>query len=114
MSESTFVVQITCDGMGHANVALRHKLIGGYLELLGDSDPLPDAIAFYTDGVKLAAQGSPVVEQLRDLESRGVHLILCTTCLEHFGLADQVAVGTPGGMMDIVAMQKAADKVVTL
>ena len=47
-------------------------------------------IAFYTEGVKLLVSGSPVLEQLKALEEKGVRLIACGTCLNHYGLADDL------------------------
>jgi hypothetical protein len=55
------VLVITSDGMGQATVELQHKLIGTYLRLLDESNDLPSAICFYTDGVKLVVEGSPVL-----------------------------------------------------
>jgi sulfur relay (sulfurtransferase) complex TusBCD TusD component (DsrE family) len=64
--------------------------------------------------VKLAVEGSPVLEQLQELERRGCHLVLCQTCLNYFGLVDKVKVGTVGGMGDILAAQATARKVISL
>jgi selenium metabolism protein YedF len=105
---------ITNDGMGTGNPELQHKLIHTFLKLLDDSQTLPSAICFYTDGVKLVVEGSPVIEPLKILEEKGVHLIICTTCLNFYGLADQVQVGVTGGMTDIIEAQWRADKVITL
>ncbi len=58
--------------------------------------------------------GSPVLEVLRALENKGVTLTICSTCLNHYGLADQVAVGIAGGMTDIIEAQWRANKVITL
>ncbi len=112
---SNTLVMITADGMGRTDSAeLRHKLITTWLTIVEENGKLPGAICFYTDGVRLVCEGSPVLERLRALESQGVHLIICKTCLEAFGLTDRVAVGIIGGMGDIVAAQWAATKVVTL
>ena len=108
------LVVVTREGMGSADPALQQKLIGTYLKLLAGNGSLPGAIALYADGVKLACEGSAVVPQLAELESKGVHVILCRTCLEHFGLAEKVKVGVIGGMGDILAAQATAAKVVTL
>lgn len=108
------VILVTNDGMGRADQILQHKLITTYFKLLNDSNTLPAAICFYTDGVKLVTAGSPVLEELQALEAKGVHLILCSTCLNHFGLEDQVQVGVIGGMTDIIEAQQRADKVITL
>jgi sulfur relay (sulfurtransferase) complex TusBCD TusD component (DsrE family) len=110
----SLVILITRDGMGHADQALQHQLIGKYLSLLDEHNQLPAAICFYTDGVRLAVEGSPVIPQLRSLESKGVRLVLCSTCLNAFGLADRVHVGIMGGMTDIIEAQWRADKVITL
>jgi hypothetical protein len=37
-----------------------------------------------------------------------------TTCLNHFGIFDDLVVGSAGGMKDIVDVQDAAAKVITL
>jgi sulfur relay (sulfurtransferase) complex TusBCD TusD component (DsrE family) len=112
-SPSTLIV-INKQGMGEAESELRLKLLTTYLTLLDDNDSLPGAICFYTDGVKLALEGSPVLKLLQSLESKGVRLILCKTCLDYFGIADEVAVGIVGGMTDIISAQWAADKIITL
>lgn len=112
--EPAIVILVTGDGMGRADQALQHKLMATYFKLLLDSNTLPAAICFYTDGVKLVTTGSPVLGELQALESRGVTLIICSTCLTYFGLQDQVAVGVVGGMTDIIEAQWRADKVITL
>ncbi len=108
------VILIPHAGMGHADLGLQRTLIAKYLQLLEDKEPLPEAICFYTDGVRLVVEGSPVVAQLKQLESRGVRLIVCKTCLDYFGLTDRVAVGTVAGMPDIIDAQWSAAKTVTL
>ena len=108
------LVVITREGMGSAEPALQKKLVGTWLTLLVEGGNLPGAICFYTDGVKLAVEGSPVLGQLAALEEKGVHLILCKTCLDFFGLAENVRVGVVGGMGDILAAQMVAAKVVLL
>lgn len=108
------VIQITNNGMGQGELALQHKLIVKYLELIQLYETLPNAITIYTDGVKLVVDGSPVLDQLRALESKGVRLIICSTCLEYYGLSDQVRVGIVGGMTDIIEAQLKAEKVITI
>jgi intracellular sulfur oxidation DsrE/DsrF family protein len=100
--------------MGTGDPELQHKLIQTFLRLLDDSQTLPSAICFYTDGVRLVVEGSPVIAQLKALENKGVYLIICSTCLNFYGLADQVQVGVVGGMTDIIEAQWRADKVITL
>ena len=111
---SSILIVVNKDGMGDADRELQQKLITTYFNLLIDADLLPGAIAFYAEGVKLAVEGSPVLDSLRALEEKGVHLILCQTCLKHYSLLEKINVGIVGGMTDIIAAQWKADKVVTL
>jgi sulfur relay (sulfurtransferase) complex TusBCD TusD component (DsrE family) len=110
----TTVLLINREGLGHAETTLQHKLLEIYLRLLDENDTMPYAICFYTEGVKLVVEGSPFIEPLRRLESRGVRLIICSTCLNYYGLTDKVQVGIVGGMADIIEAQWRADKVITL
>jgi intracellular sulfur oxidation DsrE/DsrF family protein len=106
---------ITSNGMGSTTEQeLKHKLITTFLNLTGEHQPLPTAICFYTDGVKLACEGSAVLEQLQKLETAGVRLILCQTCLNYLNLQDKVKVGIVGGMGDIITCMTEADSVITL
>lgn len=108
------VLLFTRNGMGQASEELQQGLAAKFLSLLEQSGQLPAKILFYTDGVKLACQGSPVLEQLQTMETKGVELVLCKTCLDYFRLTDQVAVGIVGGMPDIIEAMQKAGKVVSL
>ena len=108
------VILITREGMGSAETALQQKLFDTYLKLLVENGSLPAAICFYTDGVKLVAEGSPFLERLTQIEKAGVRLIVCSTCLGYFGLTEKVRVGIVGGMSDIIEAQVKAAKVITL
>ncbi len=108
------VILINSDGMGSAEETLRHKLLGIYLGLLRANESYPGAICFYAEGVKMVVEDSPVLEELRELEAKGVRLIVCQTCLQYYGLTEKVAAGVVGGMNDIVHAQWTAGKVITL
>jgi len=116
MSMQRAIVYIfTGDGMGQTHdQELRQILAGKFFQLLVVADPLPKVVCFYTDGVKLACEGSPILKELEALERRGVHLVLCNTCLNRLGLSDAVRVGIVGGMTDIITAMNTADSVITL
>lgn len=115
MKEKSIVIAFKSDGMGHSdNQDLRVNLARKFLTLIQDAQPLPAAICFYTDGVRLACTGSPILPELRALEGRGVHLVLCQTCLDTLGLAGEVQLGVVGGMTDIITAMWSADKVIEL
>lgn len=107
------MVLFTRFGMGDAPAELQQKLATTFLTFLGKDTP-PGVIAFYGDGVKLACDGSPVIDLLRALSDKGTRLVICQTCLDYLRLRESVRVGIIGGMGDIVAAMNAADKVMSV
>ncbi len=112
--DSSTVILVTSNGMGNGEPALAQKLFSTYLRLLDEHNILPAAMCFYTEGVRLAVTGSPVLDQLRALEAKGVRIVLCSTCLGYYDLMEQVQVGITGGMPDIIEAMQRAQKVITL
>lgn len=112
--DSDTVILITRNGMGDAEPALQQKLVTTYFKLLDENNILPAVLCFYANGVKLVVEGSPVLDSLQSLESKGVRLVLCSTCLDYYGLAYKVQVGIVGGMTDILEAQRMAGKVISI
>lgn len=108
------VILVTNNGMGNTDEKLGQLLFGKYVELLLQNGSLPNAICFYTEGVKLVCEGSPVLPGLHQLENQGIRLIICSTCLNYFEIAEKVQVGIVGGMGDILEAQWKAEKVITI
>lgn len=108
------LIQINQNGMGAGDDALSLILVKNYLKLINEERYVPQVIAFYNEGVKLVCEGSTVIEELKALEDRGVKLIVCKTCLNHFDVIDKQVVGVAGTMMDIIEIQKVASKVITI
>nr|WP_319267896.1 DsrE family protein [uncultured Draconibacterium sp.] len=108
------LIQITHNGMGSGDDELGQLLVKNYLSLLCEEAELPKVITFYNEGVKLICTGSKALDPLKQLAEKGVRLVACKTCLNHFQILDKVEVGIPGTMVDIMHFQKVADKVVNL
>ncbi len=108
------VILVTRNGMGEAEPALQQKLITTYFKLLAENNIHPAVICFYTEGVMLAVTGSPVLDALKALEAQGTRLVLCSTCLDYYGLKENVQVGIAGGMADIIEAQRLAGKVISI
>jgi intracellular sulfur oxidation DsrE/DsrF family protein len=89
-------------------------MLDNFFHSLEQQPRKPAAICFFTEGVKLVADDSPLLLSLRLLEGLGVRLVVCKSCLAHYGLQDRVAVGQVGGMNDIVGLMAGADKAITL
>jgi selenium metabolism protein YedF len=93
---------------------LGHILIRGFFHTLGEVEPLPDTIIFFNSEVKLVVEGSPVLEDLQGLCTRGVKVLACGTCLGYYGLKEKVAVGEVSNMYTIAETMLRAGRVVSL
>jgi len=110
-----FVIFLGADVIGRGtDHELGRLLMQKYLHTLGGHRVKPRAILLMNDGVRLVSSNSPVVEELRQLSSQGVDILACGTCLDRFGLTDQVAVGKVSNMYDITDAMLLASKVITL
>ena len=65
-------------------------------------------------GVKLVAEGSAVLGELRQLESQGVEILACGTCLSRLKLTDKLAVGSVSNMYTLADTMLKAGKVIAL
>lgn len=110
----SLVVMVSSEFMGRGDNELGHILMRAWFHTLGEVEPLPGTIVFLNSGVKLAAGGSPVLDDLQALGERGVEILACGTCLGHYELKDKVAVGEVSNMYTIAETLLGAGKVVSL
>jgi selenium metabolism protein YedF len=108
------VLVIAQDSMGRGSPELGNILIRGFFHTMGEVEPLPQTVIFFNTGVKLACQGSPVLDDLRALEAKGIEILVCGTCLNYFELTDDLAAGQVSNMYDIAETMLRAGKVVNL
>lgn len=114
-SGGPLVLVIPSELMGRGeHEELGQILIRGFLHTLNEVSPLPDVVIFLNSGVKLVAEGSPVLEDLRNLEAQGVQILACGTCLGYYGLKEKVAVGEISNMYTIAETMMRAGRVVSL
>ena len=88
------VVVISSDKMGSGNDELGKVLIKGCIFAITQLDELPKKMIFYNGGAKITCEGSDSLEDLKNLESQGVEIVTCGTCLDYYGMKDKLAVGT--------------------
>lgn len=108
------VLVVSSDIMGRGEAELGGILVRGFFHTLGEVQPLPQRIIFFNTGVRLACTGSPVLDDLRALEEKGIEMLVCGTCLGYFELTEQLAVGQVSNMYDIAETMLSAGKVVSL
>ena len=79
-----------------------------------EKDHLDVMEVLVNNGVKLTIVDSPVLEDLAAYEKEGLTILVCGTCLTHFGLLEAKKVGLTTNMLDIVTAMQLADKVINI
>lgn len=108
------VIVIGSDKMGVGDNTLGSVLMRSYTYTLSEVSPKPECIIFVNSGILLTTEGSEVIDNLKNLESMGILLISCGTCLDFYGLKDKLMVGTVGNMYLIVEKMHQATKIINL
>jgi len=101
-SARNLVVYVSSEGMGRGDEELGAILMAAFLDTLSQLKGELSHVIFVNAGAKLAVEGSPVLEQIRQLEELGAEVLVCGTCLNHFGIKDQLAVGSVSNMYAII------------
>lgn len=96
------VVVLSSNQMGQGDEALGKLLMKGFVYALTEQDALPELVLLYNSGAFLSCEGSDSLEDLKLLESQGVEILTCGTCLNHYGLGEKLAVGAVTNMYEIV------------
>lgn len=109
-----FIIVIGTNKLGQGDDNLGTILMKGYLYTLSESDILPKEIIFLNGGVKLTVDSSEVLESLKNLEKRGVKILSCGTCLDFYGVKNNLAIGEISNMYTIVESMNSSNKVIKL
>ena len=103
------LVVLSANTMGTGDAKLGTSLMKAFVFALTKQDHLPETILCYNTGAYLTCEGADTLEDLKLLESEGVTVLTCGTCLDFYGLKEKLAVGGVTNMYDIVErMEKAA------
>lgn len=113
-SNGKFVILITNDKIGTGADELGEVLMKSYLYTLTEVEPRPKKLIFINNGVKLNCKGSDSIESIQKLEELGVEVLSCGTCLDYYGLKEELQVGCVSNMYTIVESLHEASKTITL
>jgi selenium metabolism protein YedF len=111
-AEKKVLVFITTENLGYGDEELGAKLMTTFLATLPEMGEALWRVILLNGGVKLAATPGNALQSLRGLEQSGVSVLVCGTCLAHYGLNAHKAVGETSNMLDIVTSLSLADLVI--
>jgi selenium metabolism protein YedF len=89
------------DQIGRGDESLGRLLVRGLLHTVGELDRPPRTLVLMNSGVRLATENDDTVELLRKIESRGVEILVCGTCLDYFHLMGKLRAGRISNLYEI-------------
>lgn len=106
------VVVLSADTMGTGDEKLGKKLMKAFIFALTSQDEIPAKVICYNTGARLTTVDADTVKDLKTLEAAGTTVMTCGTCLDFYGLKEQLQVGIISNMYDIVEAQMTAALVI--
>ena len=106
------LVVLSGNVMGTGDDKLGTNLMKAFVFALTKQDQLPDTILCYNTGAYLTCEGADTLEDLKLMESEGVTVLTCGTCLDFYGLKEKLAVGGVTNMYDIVERMENAAQII--
>ena len=106
------LVMISSQNMGKGDDELGQKLMVNFIKTLKEMGTDLWRIVFVNHGVKFAVKDSAILNELMELESSGVSILVCGACLTHLNLLEDKKVGETTNMLDVVTSVQLADKVI--
>lgn len=98
--------------IGNGDDELGAILTKSFIFALTKQDMLPTTLLFYNGGAFITTTESDTLNDLKTLADQGVRIITCGTCLNHFGLTDQLRIGEVGNMYEIAECMMNADHII--
>lgn len=106
------LVVLSANTMGTGEEKLGKALMKAFVFALTKQDVLPETILCYNTGAYLTCEGADTLEDLKLLESEGVTILTCGTCLDFYGLKEKLVVGSVTNMYDIVERMESAATII--
>jgi len=111
-SKGDYVVCVKKSTLGEGEEELGNILMKGFFNTLSDISNLPSTIIFVNSGIYLAMKESPVIDAIKNLQNKGVEILICGTCLDYYKKMEEFEVGQVSNMFDILEKMTKAGKVI--
>jgi hypothetical protein len=99
------IILVTTDSFGTGNdPALGENVMETYFTVLKQQSDLPAAIFFMNRGVYCLTDQSLSSVHLKEMESKGVKVFGCKTCVDHYNIENEMTAGEISGMAHFVEL----------
>lgn len=110
-----YSVFIGKDHVGEGDPELGYNLMKMAIYTLNQADVPPMNLLFMNEGVKLlCGDEAQIIDSVREMMDKGTDVLVCGTCLNFYGIAEQLKVGEVSNMYDILERMHESAKVITL
>lgn len=108
------VIMLTSNLLGNGDPKLGTTLMKSFFYSISQLEGSIKSLIFMNAGVMLTTEGSEVLEHIKIMESRGIEVLSCGTCLDFYGLSDKLCVGLATNMYTITERMTENSKLITL
>ena len=114
--DGSYAVFFNTNAIGTNEGELGGNLAKMAIFTLSESDKIPSYMLFMNEGVKLVAGDceQQIVDNLNTLIEKGTKVLVCGTCLNFYGIKEDLKVGTVSNMYDILGAMQEVSKVIKL
>ncbi len=92
------VIFLTTDSLGNGERELGTQILETFFTLLKQREQLPAAVFCANRGVLALTDQSLASVHLKELAERDVPVLACATCVDYYGIREQLSVGEISSM----------------
>jgi len=106
------LLYINSSTLGQGDENLGNKLMVSFLKSLIKNNTRIHAVFCVNSGAFLTCQNPETIALFKELNQKGAVISTCGTCLDFYGLRDQLQVGEAGSMDLAITLMQQADQVI--
>ncbi|WP_339322997.1 DsrE family protein [Paenibacillus sp. FSL W8-0194] len=101
------VIFLTTDSLGNGERELGSQILETFFTLLKQREQLPAAVFCANRGVLALTEQSLASVHLKELADRGVPVLACATCVDYYGVREQLMAGEISSMGHFMELAEA-------
>lgn len=114
-NDGKLVVLIKSNLFGEGDIQLGNVLMKSFLVSLLENNKKVKSIIFMNKGIELTTTNVEIIEILKEFEQKGTEIFSCGTCLDFYGVKDDLKIGQITNMYASVdALVESSNKILII